>query len=381
MRVGISTFGCEHGKSGLGTYLYSVIQHLTSNDQYNFVLFGNEPDRFTYFNDNHLEYISVNSFDNIILDRFFHKYSINKFYKKYNFDMVIYAGGARFLPDSITLPSIVIVNEVVSASIKNNKIFLGEKKIKKLFNSCAAIIASSEYIKKDLVKIGVNSSLIKVIYSGINQAIFFPAALEHIESDSQIVNIKPFAIKKKYIVYGSKMQNNQKKHLELIKAFNSFKKRTGSALRLVIAGAEGPYSDEVHKAAYISEYSSDIFITGYFSPENFSKLYRNAEACIFPAVNEGVALPVLEAMASGIPVACSSSGVLPEITGNLACYFDSSKIEEISGAIDKVVNDTEWREKVIKSGIEWTKNFTWEKTVENILNLLDELNTEEESLN
>ena len=82
MRVGISTFGCEHGKSGLGTYLYSVIQHLTSNDKYNFVLFGNETDRFTYFNDNHLEYISVNSLDNIILDRFFHKFSINKFYKK-----------------------------------------------------------------------------------------------------------------------------------------------------------------------------------------------------------------------------------------------------------------------------------------------------------
>ena len=89
----------------------------------------------------------------------------------------------------------------------------------------------------------------------------------------------------------------------------------------------------------MSEAASDIFITGYFPHENFPELYRNADACIFPSVNEGVGLSVLEAMVTGLPVACSNKGTLPEITGGKTLYFDSDNVQEMADVIEKIIVD------------------------------------------
>ena len=105
-----------------------------------------------------------------------------------------------------------------------------------------------------------------------------------------------------------------------------FKEKTGLPHRLVLAGEEGAYAEEVQKAAFDSSAATEIFMTGYFPREGFPELYRNSEMCVFPSVNEGVGLPVLEAMATGIPVACAKAGALPEIAGNNVLFFVSDNI-------------------------------------------------------
>lgn len=167
------------------------------------------------------------------------------------------------------------------------------------------------------------------------------------------------------------LMDQKKKHEELIKAFELFKKRTGLPHRLVITGSEGNYFNYISDLAFNSEYSTDIFITGYFPHENFGKLYAGAEACVFPAVNEGVGLPILEAMASGIPVLCSNSGALQEMGGDSPIYFDSNNIEEIATAMQLVVEDEEKRKSMIEKGLERASNFSWDKTVLETLKSID----------
>lgn len=168
--------------------------------------------------------------------------------------------------------------------------------------------------------------------------------------------------------------DQKKKHIELIKAFALFKEKTQLPHRLVIAG-EGPYDKEVHKAVMESSVASDIFLTGFFPHKSFPMMYAGSEACVFPSVNEGVGLPILEAMATGVPVLCSKSGALPEIAGDAAYYFDSDNIEEIATGLEKIVTDNELRSTLTNKGLERVEAFNWESTVAKTLeiarNILD----------
>ena len=92
-------------------------------------------------------------------------------------------------------------------------------------------------------------------------------------------------------------------------------------------------------------------------------LFAGSEALIFPAENEGVGLPVLEAMATGVPVACASSGALPEIAGDAALFFNPDNITEFASVLERVAEDKLLRAGMIQKGIERAKDFNWENTV------------------
>ena len=78
-------------------------------------------------------------------------------------------------------------------------------------------------------------------------------------------------------------------------------------------------------------------------------------------MTEGAGLSVLEAMATGIPVACSDSGALKEIAGQNALFFNSSDIGDMADAIEKVTTDGALRKKLVEGGLVWSKRFSWEK--------------------
>lgn len=371
MKIGIDTFGCDHGKSGLGSYLYSFIQNLPESQNFEFELFGSEIDKFTYLGDNSsLKYKSVGIPDALNAERFWHTFCAKSFIKKNNYDAVIYPAAARMLPKKFNIPGICIVNDVVSSILKRKDDLWTNLFLKKSLSNVDCIIASSDFIKRDLLNCGIKTKRIEVIYNGLDHSLFYNT--KEFDSEAEYVNIKPFAIKRPYIIYASRMQNEDKKHIELIKAFEIFKEKTKFPHRLVIAGSEGPFSDIIHRAAYSSNWASDIFITGYFPHENFPQLYANASACVFPSVNEGVGLPVLEAMATGLPVACSDEGALKEVTGGNALFFDSNNVEDIASCIEKIISDEVLREKLKNNGIDWTKRYTWEKTVSSVLKITED---------
>lgn len=368
MKVGIDTFGCEHGKSGQGSYLYSFMQNLNDIENIDFALFGTELDRYTYSSNNNYTYDGVNIPDSNTAERFWHHFRLKSFAKKNKYDVILYTAGARVLTKKNSIPGVAVINDVASNVFSKDENPWNEKILKNGLVNVEKIIAASNFIKNDLISLGIDSKKIKVIYNGINHSMFYPST--EIDDKTDYVNIKPFAIKRPYIIYASRMQSAAKKHIELIKAFELFKEKTNLPHRLVIAGSESTFSNEIHKVAYLSKYASDIFITGYFPHENFPELYRNSEACVFPSVNEGVGFSVLEAMACGVPVACSNACALPETTGNNALYFDSDNIQEIANSMEKIITDEDLRNKLILSGLNWVKNFSWKNTVDKTIDVL-----------
>ena len=370
MKVGIDTFGTEHGRSGLGSYLISLVRNLPESENISYELFGPELDRFTFNGDRDFPFVSVATLDTYKSELRWHKLKANYFGKKQQYDVILYTAGSRMIPDRFKIKGVAVVNDIVSSVLSQTDGFAQRHQIRAGLSHADCIIVSSQYVKKDLERLKIHCKRIEVIHNGVDNTLFYPRTAEEVESN--LVDIKPFAIKKPYFLYPSSINNPGKKHLELIKAFSIFKEKTGLPHRLVIAGNPGQkYGDLVHKAVFESSAASDIFITGYFPHESFPELYRNAEACLFPSVNEGAGLPVLEAMASGIPVACASAGALPEVAGKNALYFDSCDIQDMANAIERIVSDEALRTKLIKDGLEWEKRFSWEKNARATLTVLE----------
>lgn len=365
MKIGIDTFGCEHGRSGVGSYLTSLSQNFQNTEDVQFELFGAEIDRYTYGRDSNIGYESVILPDEERSEKLWHLFICTAFAKKQKYDAILFPASSYAMPIIFTTPSVAVVNDILSESFKE-KGLAGRLRIKQSLKNVNKIIAPSMFIKKDLKRLGINQDKIVVVHSGINHSLFYPR--EIITSETEM--IKPFAIRRPYFIYASTMSSPLKRHIELIKGFEIFKKKTGLPHRLVLAGSDGENSDAVKKLALISPYASDIFITGYFPHESFPALYAGSEACLFPSEVEGVGLPVLEAMATGVPVACSKAGALQEIAGEKAILFDSSDIYEIADSIEKIVKDTKLRKKMIKEGIDWAQKFSWEATAAETLEVL-----------
>jgi glycosyltransferase involved in cell wall biosynthesis len=101
---------------------------------------------------------------------------------------------------------------------------------------------------------------------------------------------------------------------------------------------------------------------GYDS--ELSQLYQNAQAFIFPSYYEGFGIPSLEAFSCGCPLIASNATSIPEVAGDAAIYFDPKSKIEIKNAVKKVLQDSNFRENLIKKGFERNKLFSWEKSAQ-----------------
>ena len=374
MKVGIDVFCSDHGRSGIGSYIHSFVKNLyllKENPKYSdidFELFGSELDRFTFDSEKlRVEYKGINISDTVSSERAWHIFKLKKFAKKNKYDYLLFPAGSRMLPLSFSTKGIAVVNDVVSVLLKEKKDFLERFLLLRGLKKATKIIAASQYIRKDLIKLKINPSKIHVVYNGIDHNHFYHHSELDTESDTDL--IKPFAIKKPYIIYATRISKPEKMHIELINAFTKFKEKTGLPHRLVLAG-DGEYTTDLQKVIAKNPYASDIFLTGYFPHEHLPELYSCADACIFPSVVEGVGLPIIEAMATEIPVACAKAGALQEFAKDGALFFNPNNIEEFSEAIERILTDEKLRESLVEFGYNWTKHFSWEKTLQKTADLL-----------
>lgn len=367
MRIGIDTFGCDHRRSGSGSYLFSLIANLPETEHNEIELFGLEIDRFVYDSTKGTFIFSgINIPDSLFAARIWHQFFLKSFIKKRGYDVVLYPAAMTIFPLTNVKPGVIVINELFSGILKNTHGFFALNRLKKCLKNAEKIIAASHCIKKELIAFGVNAEKIEVVYNGVDHSIFMPKPV----ANEDLVLIKPFAIKRPFFIYPSRIQHPEKKHVELIKAFTLFKQRTALPHKLVLAGDEGQNALVVQKAVLDSPYASDIVMTGYFPHQNLPDLYACSDACLMPSVAEGFGMPVIEAMACGIPVVCSKAGALSEIGGKGAIYVDPDNAEEFAGALEDIVKKTELKAEMIEENKNWVSRFTWQNTVERTTEVL-----------
>ena len=148
----------------------------------------------------------------------------------------------------------------------------------------------------------------------------------------------------------------------LVRAFARLRDRSeiDRAVGLVLAGARGWLDDPIFRTVQSLELEDAVRFTGFIDDDDLPAVYRGAELVAFPSLHEGFGLPLLEAMACGVPVVASNTAALPEVAGGAAVLVDPLDIDALAQAIARVLRDEALRGRLREDGIARAAKFSWE---------------------
>jgi glycosyltransferase involved in cell wall biosynthesis len=215
------------------------------------------------------------------------------------------------------------------------------------------IIAVSEFTANQVHELlGVERSRIQVIPHGVKQR----SRKEAGERKKMILSVGALQIRK----------NTSR----LVKAFEA----TSPEWTLVLAGSPSGYrAAEILKAIEQSPARSRIRLAGYVDPQELERLYSQASIFAFPSLAEGFGIPVIEAMARGIPVVTSNGSACGEVAGGCALLVEPTDTEEIAEALLRLSQDSELRSSLAERGKLHAKHFSWERAVSSTHQLYKQL--------
>ncbi|MBM3310486.1 MAG: glycosyltransferase family 4 protein [Candidatus Aminicenantes bacterium] len=219
-----------------------------------------------------------------------------------------------------------------------------------------AVVAISEFTKTALVRrFGLEPAKIAVTHLGVSPVFKTPPSPEEVEG-----------VRRKHRLPGEFIlfvgASEPRKNLPLLIDALALVHRKAGKIPLVIAGRQGGDAAAVEERVRALGLQDAVLRPGYVSDGDLLALYHAASAFVFPSSCEGFGLPLLEAMACGLPAAVSNAGALPEIGGEAAVYFDPEDSEAVAAALVRVLGDAGLRASLRPRGRERALAFDWART-------------------
>lgn len=174
-----------------------------------------------------------------------------------------------------------------------------------------------------------------------------------------------------YLLYMGSM-HPRKNTERLIRAFEYFKSQTSFPHVLILAGRMAWHSEAIRHAVQTSPYRSDIMHLSAIGDIRHA-LMAGAEMLVYPSIEEGFGLPVLEAMSAGTSVITSRNSAMQEVCGEAATYVDPMDIQEIATMISHLARDTDKRVSLVESGRRRSKLYSWRRSGEEHLRLFEKI--------
>lgn len=221
----------------------------------------------------------------------------------------------------------------------------------------AKIITVSEFSKRKIQEhYHVSPERITVTYHGHDDAHY-----GRVRSEKEIQQtLSRYKIARPFFVYIGRLEE-KKNTLNLVKAFHLFLQNNSSTHRLVLIGSEGYGYDAVRAYVRTHRLAEAVVRPGYVDEEDVPAIFQAARALVFPSRYEGFGIPILHAFASGTPVIASNAASIPEVVGNAGALLDPDDVEGFARAMRRIVEDAEFRQKLIELGKERVTHFSDEK--------------------
>ena len=230
---------------------------------------------------------------------------------------------------------ITVLHDSLFWDYKKNYTFLWNKYFISLINlgmnSRTQIVTTSNYSKNNLIKIFRNNRNINFVYQSFN---FHKTTSSNYKTpENYILHIGSF-----------------EKRKDLITLIKAFRLVDDSNLKLVLAGAQiingnSEVLDEIKTFIVQNKLEDKVILTGYVSKEEASILYKNARIYVFPSLDEGFGIPILEALSFSIPVICSDIDVFKELGGEYVEYFKVGDFISLSKKITSILKSKNLKQK------------------------------------
>jgi glycosyltransferase involved in cell wall biosynthesis len=365
MKIGVSTFVMQGGKTGVATYLRDLIRFLQLEDaenRYDLLMARNEADLIPLTNPK-FEKICFPSFINQpLINLAWHNTRLPQ--KKYD---LLHIPSYRRIPLIKKTKIVATVHDLAAFSVDAKydaaRMFFNRKIVPGMIRNTDHVVAVSHATKKDLIQlIGYPEEKISVIYSGINRDLFRPLPKEESRDKLSMLH----GLEKPFFVYVSRLEHPAKNHIRLIEVFERFKLENDSAHQLVFAGADWNGAEMIRARAAESPVKDDIIFLGFAPLKSLPLLYSGCDLMIYPSLFEGFGFPIIEAQACGAPVICSNTSSMEEIAGSLVPTFNPMDVEDMLQSLERAVFKG-WNAEMSERGIEHAYTFDWRETARQIM--------------
>ena len=223
----------------------------------------------------------------------------------------------------------------------------------------AGVVTVSEFSAAELARVyGTPPAKITVAHNGVDPVFFERSA-------------KPSPVEPPFFLAIGNLQP-RKNLATLVRAYRLLlEDHPGIEQRLVLAGQEWFASESLYRETEDLRRDGRIVFTGYVSDDELVGLLQRATAFAFPSVYEGFGLPVVEAMATGLPVAVADIEVMREVAGEDAIRVPAHDVEAWAGVLLRLATDERLRRSMAGRGRERVARFTWESSARAILGALE----------
>lgn len=225
--------------------------------------------------------------------------------------------------------------------------------LKPLYRRCSAIVCVSDYTRREFLDwSGMSPDKVSVVYNSVDQAYF-----ENQEASR-------FAYR--YVLY----PGNHRGYKNLERLISAFAASTlpQQDIHLVMTGS---LNQSLVEHAMRLGVVSKLHFLGRVNDEDLPKLYKGALLVAFVSLYEGFGLPIVEAMASGVPVLTSDVSAMPEVAGNAARIVDPYSIEAIADGLNDLTGDDVLRQDLIGKGREQVARFDWDRSAKTLWDIVD----------
>jgi len=237
----------------------------------------------------------------------------------------------------------------------------------------ARVMVVSRATGRDVIRhFRLDASRIEVVYNAIDDRLTQP-----LSDAERLRTLERYDVNYPFLLYAGSVRP-QKNVVRLIEAFAALKGEIAgeavfSNLKLIVIGDEPSNNPDLRQAVVRSRMQQDVRFLGFVPMETLRVFYQAAEVFVFPTLYEDFGLPPLEAMALGTPVVASNTSSLPEVLGDAAVLVNPENVWDIVRGVHRVLVETGTREFLRRRGLEQARKFSWERSVERVLEIYDQV--------
>ena len=291
-----------------------------------------------------------------LLWKWWFDYSLPRVVRKWGADVIWQPDGYCSLRTSI--PQVTVMHDIAFVrypdAVPARVLRYYRKYTPRFLSQAKRVLTVSHFVKNDLqYHFGVPEKKIRVTHNGV-KSIFFPLS----EAERAAVR-DHYAGGRPYFLYVGAV--HPRKNIErLIIAYDLYRRQNPDGIPLLIGGRLAWQTDGVRAAYDRSAFRADIRMLGYVAEAELPRLLNGALALVYPSLDEGFGVPLLEAMHAEVPVVCSDRASLPEVGGTAARYFNPEDPAAIAAALTDIVRNPALRARLVAAGRTRKARYTWD---------------------